>query len=201
MAGLIQKQMGPSSGADEQMEQEPVEGAGADGSEMHEGMEGEALEAEDQGTSPEGVSVFEQALSLAYEALYKNDAAKDVANQLKSAQSLSEGMADVAYNITSVLDERTDGEVPDELLGPLAISVLGEVSEIAEAAGLDPQPEDVADAFKQILLRFLGEQGVDTTQLQQAMDQVDPSVFRDAASGAKPAGDKTVAAEPAEMGA
>jgi hypothetical protein len=28
-----------------------------------------------------------------------------------------------------------------------------------------------------MILRYLGEQGVDTTQLQQAMDQVDPAEF------------------------
>jgi hypothetical protein len=28
-----------------------------------------------------------------------------------------------------------------------------------------------------MILRYLGEQGVDTTQLQQAMDQVDPEEF------------------------
>jgi hypothetical protein len=28
-----------------------------------------------------------------------------------------------------------------------------------------------------MLLRYLGENGVDTTQLQQGMDQVDPAVF------------------------
>lgn len=197
MAGLIQQQMG----APAQQEQEPVEGKGPDGSAMHEGMEGEAPESEELNISPEDSKIFEQALSLAYEALYKGEAAKDVANQLKHAPSLAEGMADITYNMTSVIDERTDGEVPDELLGPLAISVLGEVSEIADAAGLDPQPEDVAGAFKNILLRFLGEQGVDTTQLQQAMDQVDPAVFREAAAGVKGAGDQKPAAEPAAMGA
>lgn len=180
MAGLIQQNM-KGSAADEEMEQEPVEGMGSDGGAMHEGMEGEAPESNDTSSSSENNPVFQQALTFAYEALYKNDAAKDVAKQLKAAPSLADGMADVAYNITSIIDERTDGKVPDELLVPLAMQVLQEVGEISEAAGMDPQPEDVAAAFKTMILRYLGEQGVDTTQLQQAMDQVDPSVFRQAA--------------------
>lgn len=183
MAGLIQQQMGAGSAGDEQMEQEPIEGKGPDGSAMHEGMEGEAPESGDDSVN-ENDPAFQQALTFAYEALYKNDAAKDVAKQLKAAQSLSDGMADVALNITSIVDERTDGQVPDELIAPLAMSVLQEVSEIAEAANMNPTPEDIADAFKTMILRFLGEQGVDTTQLQQAMDQVDPSMFRQAAEQA-----------------
>lgn len=183
MAGLIQQQMGAPA-AQEQM---PM-GMGA--GEM---PEDEAPEAD------ENDPVFQQALTLAYEALYKGQAAKDVANQLKNAPSLAEGMADVAYNMTSVLDERTDGEVPDELLVPLAMQVLEEVGEIADAAGLDPQPEDVAQAFKMMILRYMGEQGVDTTQLQQAMEQVDPALFREAAE--KGGAQKEMpAAEPAPMG-
>lgn len=180
MAGLIQQNM-KGSEADEQMEQEPVEGKGPDGSAMHEKMEGEAPESNDTSGAPEDSPIFQKAMTLAYEALYKNEAAKDVAKQLKAAQGISDGMADVAYNITSVVDERTDGEIPDELIAPVAMAVLQEVSEIAEAAGLDPQPEDIATAFKTMILRYLGEQGIDTTQLQQAMDQVDPSEFRKAA--------------------
>lgn len=180
MAGLIQQKMNPSAG-DEQMEQEPVEGKGPDGSAMHEGMEGEAPEANDDSTPGEDNPVFQQALTLAYEALYKNEAAKDIAKQLKlQGGNLSDNMANVAYEITSIIDERTEGQVPDELLVPLAMNVLEEVGEIADAAGLDPQPEDIAVAFKTMILRYLGEQGVDTTQLQQAMDQVDPASFRDA---------------------
>jgi hypothetical protein len=179
MAGLIQQSM-KGSAADEEMEQEPVEGTGPDGSAQHEGMEGEPPEANDNSSAPEYSPMFQKALTFAYEALYKNGAASDVAKQLKSAQGLADGMADVAYNITGIVDERTDGELPDELIAPVAMSVLQEVSEIAEAAHLDPQPEDIATAFKTMILRYLGEQGVDTTQLQQAMDQVDPSEFRKA---------------------
>lgn len=165
MAGLIQQQMG---GAPQEPEEEMM---------MTEAGE-EVVENEEQA---EDNPIFQQALTYAYEALYAQEAAKDVAKQLKSAPSLADGMSDVAYNITSIIDERTDGQVPDEMLVPLAMNVLEEVGEIADAAGMDPQPEDVATAFKTMILRYLGEQGVDTTQLQQAMDQVNPSEFRKAA--------------------
>ena len=181
MAGLIQQQMKGPSAEDELNENEPIEGPGPDGSAQHEAAEGEAPEAGDASADAEKNPVFQQALTFAYEALYAKEAAKDVAQQLKSAQSLADGMADVAYNITSVIDEKTQGQVPDELLVPLGMALLQEVAEVADAAGLSPSPEDVAGAFKTMILRYLGEQGVDTTQLQQAMDQVNPAVFRQAA--------------------
>jgi hypothetical protein len=124
---------------------------------------------------------FGAAMELAMKALYEGGAAKDVATQLKSSGSVVEGLANVAYEMTSVVDERTDGQVPDELIVILGASILQEVADIAEAAGMKPSAQDVAEAFKQMLLRFLGEQGVDTTQLQQAMDEVDPAAFNQVA--------------------
>lgn len=178
MAGLIQQQMAGAPAA----KGAPAPAPAPEEKNAMPMAGGEAQEAEgpEQG---EDNPVFQQALTFAYEALYANGAAKDVAKQLKAAPSVAEGMADIAYNITSIIDEKTDGQVPDELLVPLAMSVLEEVGEIAEAAGMAPAPEDVAGAFKTMILRYLGEQGVDTTQLQQAMDQVDPNVFRESAQG------------------
>ena len=49
----------------------------------------------------------------------------------------------------------------------------------AEAAGIKITAPEIAGAFKTMLLRFLGENGMDTTQLQQAMDQIDPKVFEE----------------------
>jgi hypothetical protein len=126
---------------------------------------------------------FQQAMGFAMEVLYDKGAAKDIAEQLRSAQSPVSGAADIAYEVTSVVDERTDGQVPDELLTLLAMNVLEEVVEISDAAGIKMAPVEIADAFKQMLLRYLGEQGMDTTQLQQAMDEADPAVFEQAAAG------------------
>ena len=179
MAGLIQKQMMGKSQGDEQNENEPIEGAGPDGSAQHEGMEGEAPEANDQsgGDNGDNNPAFKQAIAYAMQVLYEQQAAKDVSKSLKAAPSVSQGMADVAYNISSIVDEKTNGAVPDELLMLMGMKILEEVADIAEASGLNPSNQDVADAFKQMLLRFLQEQGVDTSQLQQAMDQIDPSVY------------------------
>ncbi len=154
MAGLIQKQM-----ADQGMPPQ------------------EAPESEVSENDPN----FQAAIQYAMQVLYEKGAAKDIAAQVRAAQGNPvEGIADIAYEITSVVDEKTEGAVPDELLVPLAMQILEEVVEISEAAGIKLAPADVAGAFKQMILRYLGEQGVDTSELQQAMDQVDPSVFEQA---------------------
>jgi hypothetical protein len=181
MAGLIQQQMteGAPAMAGDPMQQLPQDPQMMPGAMQDQGEQG----AQDEGAEPdENNPAFKQAVNLAMEAMYDKGAAKDIAQQLKSAQSPVDGAADIAYEVVSVVDERTDGAVPDELLMLLAMKILSEVVEIADAAGLMMSPPDVAGAFQQMLLRFLGEQGMDTTQLKQEMDKIDPSVFENAAA-------------------
>jgi hypothetical protein len=190
MAGLIKDQMAPSSDVDDAMQQQPLQ---RQSPQQMEQQEAEAMNAQQQGQEPadEGVDPesdpgYQQAAQFAMEALYKNKAAKDIANALKTARDPVEALANTAYEIITITDERTDGAVPDEMLAAFATFVLEEVAEIAEAANVPLQPSDVAMALKQMILRFLGEQGVDTTQLQQAMDQVDPEEFNRMVEGEEP---------------
>jgi hypothetical protein len=120
---------------------------------------------------------FQQALEFAMTALYKAGAAKGVAKSLRANKDRVEALANVAYEVTSVVDERTEGRVPDELLVLLASRILEEVVDIAQAANIQVAPSEIGEAMKQMILRFLGEQGVDTSQLQAAMDKVNPEDF------------------------
>ena len=182
MAGLIMGQM--ASKDDEQDEQEPMEGKGPDDSAQHEMAEGEEPEADDtSGDDPDTDPNYTTALKFAMQALYENGAAQGVAKGLQTAQEPVEGLANTAYEITSVVEERTQGAVPDELFALLATRILQEVADIGEAAGIKYRPSDIATALKTMILRYLGEQGMDTTQLQQAMDQVNPEEFNRLAQG------------------
>lgn len=140
---------------------------------------GAALEAEATAAEPDADTDpnYQTALKFAMQALYQSGAADGVAESLRSARSPVDGLATTAYDITSIVDERTEGAVPDELFALLATKILEEVADIGEAAGISYKPADIAMALKQMILRYLGEQGMDTTQLQQAMDQVDPEEF------------------------
>ena len=167
MAGLIQKQMGGQPGAEAMPpEQMPPE-------QMPAGQEPKGGGDEVDERNPE----FINAMKFALKVLYQSGAAQDIAKQLRASRNKQEGLANVAYEITSVVDERTEGRVPRELIGLLAMAILNEIMDIAQAAKMDLTPQDAAGAFKDMLLRYLGENGVNTSQLQQGMDKIDPSVF------------------------
>ena len=171
MAGLIQQNMTAGASAPAQ----PQPGMGQEQMPAEQMPMGEMEEGE--GPDPDSDPGYQQAMAFSMEALYGQEAAKNVAKSLKTGGDPSEALANTAYEIVSIVDERTEGAIPDELLVLFASNILEEVAEIGEAAGMQYRPSDVALALKQMILRFLGEQGVDTTQLQQAMDQVDPEEF------------------------
>jgi len=179
--GLINKQMGAP--ADDESQEDPRE----------EATESPAVEsqedaqepdeqggAQDGGEQPDGDAgddnpAYQAALKFAHDALYKNGAAKDVARAIATAQDPVEARANTAYDMVSTVDEKTNGEVPDELVVSLATDILGEVADIAEAAGVKVKGEQIAGAMQKMLVRYVTENGGDASQLQAAMSQADPA--------------------------
>lgn len=128
---------------------------------------GGSAEGGDQG------GAYEEAMGMARKALYEAEAARDVAKAMRSAPSPEQGLADTAYEMVSIVDEATQGRVPDEDLVPLAAEILGEVADIAQAAGVQVKGSVIAKAMQLMLVRYVTEQGMDPSQLQAAMAQVD----------------------------
>lgn len=170
MAGLIQEQM-PAPGAS------PAPQKAAPPQDAAPQMPPQAEEDTGSGPDPDTDPGYQTAMQFAMEALYKNGAADQVAESLRGNENPVDALANTAYEIISIVEERTEGAVPDELLVLFATKILEEVADIADAAGVKLKPSDVALALKQMILRYLGEQGVDTTQLAAAMDQADPEEF------------------------
>ena len=162
MAGLLdpnaQQQMPP-----EQMPPDPMQEP------MPEEMPPEEMPEQE---ADENNPAFQQALYMAKQALYEDGAADTIHEQIKGADDPVEMVANIAYDMTSIIDERTQGEVPDELLVLLASSLLEEVADIAEASGITLTNAEIAKSMKLMILRFVGDQGHDTRALQAAMDQV-----------------------------
>lgn len=181
MRGLIEEQMGPAEGGMPPEEMMAGQGMGGDPMAAQDPAMQDPMMDDDEELN-EDDPAFQAALEFAMQALYENGAARDVAQSLQSAPDPVAGLADTAYEMVSLVDERTEGQVPDEMIVLLAVAILQEVAEIGEAAGVDVSPNNLAEAFKQMLLRFLADQGLNTAELEQAMAQVDPGVFQQAAS-------------------
>lgn len=122
----------------------------------------------------QGGDAYEQGMAIVRKALYGAEAARDVAKAMKTAQDPASGLAETAYEMVTIADEATQGEIPDERLIEFASEVLGEVADIASAAGIEVKGAVIASAVQMMLVRYVTEQGLDPTQLQQAMAQIPP---------------------------
>lgn len=180
--GLINREMsngappqkvpaGVPPGADDESQEDPQEESteSPDAEKQEDAQEPDEQGAQDGSSDPN----YQAAMKLAMEVLYKQGAARDVAKSLASGHDPVETLANTAYEMVTVIDEKTNGSVPDELLVSLATQILSEVAEIGEAAGLKIDGDTIAQAMQQMLIRYLTEHGVDPSQLQQAMGQVD----------------------------
>ena len=135
------------------------------------------MQQPDQPEADENDPAFQDAMKFAMQALYQQGAADNVSAVLKQSPDIVEALSNTAYEMTSIVDEKTQGAVPDELLVLLASRVLEEVADIAVASGVEVTPKIVAEAFKVMILRYVGDQGHDTRQLQAAMDAVPDEDF------------------------
>lgn len=123
--------------------------------------------------APQG-DAYDAGMNIVRKSLYGAEAARDMAKALRSARDPAEGLASAAYEMVSIADEATEGAIPDERLVEFATEVLGEVADIATAAGVKIRGAVIAKAMQMMLVRYVTEQGMDPSQLQAAMAQVDP---------------------------
>lgn len=134
---------------------------------------------EEEGAPPETDPAFMEAFNFARKALYEGGAADSVNEVIKNMPDPVPHISSLAYDLTAKADEETNGNVKDENLIPLGMYILAEVAEIAEATGAKLEASDVASAFKEMFLRYMGENGMDTAELSQAMNKVKPKDFTD----------------------
>lgn len=159
-------------------------------------MQGEPMPQNGGAPMDESHPAFEAAVQLAQTALYEQGSADEINNMLINADDPVSKMADIAYQMTEIADERTEGQVPDELLILLATNMLNEVADIATASGVELRPADLANAMKQMILRYVGEMGHDTRQLQAAMDAIPPEEFDRMTAWAEPAMQQQASQQP-----
>lgn len=133
--------------------------------------------------------------------MYENGAAKDAARALKAAPGVATALAGMAYDMVAVVDEKTQGQLDDELLAPAALNVLGELVEVAQAAGVPVKGRDIGMATRMMLQRFLEEAGEDPSKLGQMFGQVNNEALGqqlDAEMGGEPENAEPPAAEAGE---
>jgi hypothetical protein len=90
---------------------------------------------------------------------------------LRDASDLPRALAQAAYALVAMVDEKTQGLIADEDLAEVGADTLGVVAEIAEQEGLQIGSREVAAATNLMIRQYLEENGeVEALQAMQEQD-------------------------------
>ncbi|WP_394780584.1 hypothetical protein [Undibacterium sp.] len=189
MAGLINSAMGagpddPTAGAGAPAGLPPpagpamgaAQGAGAgmgsdDDSGQDDGQQDDGQDDADDNSKadPNAVKVV---IILAVKALYHDGAINAALDAIQSAPSPAKGLADSTWDLFQHLDDSSGGKIPLQALAPAASEILGMIADSAAKKGLPVHGKEIAIATQSLVLRLMSMAGMDTSQMQQSISQV-----------------------------
>lgn len=158
MEGLIQQP---------QAEQQP---AAQPQAEQPQGME--------QDTPIEQDQAYQEGTKFVNDELYGGQTGDDIARAIEGNKNPEDILAFLTLQLVVKADEVTGGNMAEENYIPFAADVLEEVAEVAEAAGVEVDEVMIGNIFKKMIINWLKDNGVDTTQIEQSMSQISDEDYK-----------------------
>lgn len=155
---------------------------------MNQNLFEKAAPADDQAEpevdeDPESDEGYRSALELMLSKLYEEGVAEKLGQALSSAPDKVQGVVEQTVNLLDVMEQLTQGSVPDELVMAFVLEATQQVVEIAQAAGVQLSNADIAAAVREVMAQVMENLGADTTQLREEMGKVDPAEVGRVAGG------------------
>ena len=116
-----------------------------------------------------------QAMELMLSKLYEEGAAQGIAQALQSAPDTVQGIVEQSMNLADVMEDATQGSVPDELVMLMVLNIVEEVVSIAQASGMQVGGREIAEAVREVLAQVVENLGGDSAQIREEMGAMDPS--------------------------
>lgn len=198
MAGLIAAKMG--SAQDEMNEQEPIEGVGPDGGAQHEGMEGEAPEANDSSMQmsaesvrsgmklPKGMeAAYDKIIKAGLKVMFDQSSREETMSFIQDSNGDPAKMAEGVTAVVLTLFQQSNQTMPPNLIIPAGIELLVHATDVAKAGGMDIPNEAIAAAMSQLVQQVLTKFGATPEQMQKMMSGMDSGQNAPAAGPTGPA--------------
>jgi hypothetical protein len=128
------------------------------------------------GSDPDdmGDEALTKAIEFVGKRLYEANMSTEIAKAFDgSTTAQPKIIASIAYRLAQAADTNTGGEIREENLSVLGILTLNEVITVADAAGMPIDGATASKAMQEMILTYAEDNGLDTTELAQAMGQVD----------------------------
>lgn len=170
MEGLINGRLTPDSGnqapENPQQNQEPA-GMGIQGTQMP-----ESNAQMDEQPTPEEQEAFDRVETATIEVVHKKETSDMIVSQLKSAENKPEVAAQLAAQIFSQIDEKSEGNMPETIILNAAYTTLEMITNMAEEAGIMQVGEAEMSQATQHLLNNLATMGYISEQDLPALQEL-----------------------------
>jgi hypothetical protein len=134
---------------------------------------GQPPEQDDSQVSPEEQQEYEKAMVVVGRMLFDSGAIKNIAQQVASSKDVASALAQQALTVVRAVDEKSGGTIPEGVLAPIAMDVLGDIAEAAEAAGAEVNGQVLTDALTKMITTYLRDEGAKDEEIQQMLAQID----------------------------
>ena len=116
-----------------------------------------------------------QAMELMLSKLYEEGAAQGIAQALQSAPDPVQGIVEQTMNMVEVLEDATQGSVPDELVMLVVMNIIEEIVGIAQASGMQVGGREIAEVVREVLAQVVENLGGDSSAIREEMGAIDPN--------------------------
>lgn len=128
-----------------------------------------------QGDDAESNPAYLKAKELMLSKLYEEGVADGLGQAILAAPDPLQGVIDQVMALLDVMEQATQGSVPDELVMPFVVDTISEVVEIAEKVGVQLAEDQIAVVVREVLAQVVETLGGDSTAIREEMASIDPA--------------------------
>jgi len=119
---------------------------------------------------------YNKVVMSAMTIMFENERTKTgIVEMLRNkAKKPAERLADISFMMIMQLEQKSGGQIPEDVILPASIEILEQLSDLADSVQAFPVDEAVMNHAGQLLVVRLGEEyGVDREELQSLLGSVD----------------------------
>lgn len=132
-----------------------------------------------EAATPQEEQAMTSVLNAALKTIYDDASHPRIMAALQKGKRPDQALASVATSILLEIDRQARGRIPETVILPGAVAIVGMLAEVAQSAGLFEVDDAVlAAAGQQVTLTLMQEYGVNPQDVQALVQKIGPEQVR-----------------------